>query len=93
MNRRDFISHTGLIVGGAIFVPKFGRFFREGSGLFVPDRRILLGKWDTDQYHRYLEDPNPFSFLARRQRFDVPIYEKFALGEDGAYHVSTYRDR
>lgn len=38
MERRDFLRAIGLVVGGAIIVPGFGRFFREGSGLYVPTR-------------------------------------------------------
>jgi hypothetical protein len=48
VTRRDFLR-AGLVAGGAIFVPRFGRWFRQGSGLLLragPEFQVDWVAWD-----------------------------------------------
>lgn len=37
MNRRDFVG----IAAASIFAPRFGRWYRQGSGLMVPEPPVI----------------------------------------------------
>lgn len=41
MNRRAFAGLSLAALGG-IFAPKFGHWYRRGSGVIVPDRSLIL---------------------------------------------------
>lgn len=40
MNRRSFLGAL-TVAAGTVFVPKFEGWFRQGSGLLVPDAAIV----------------------------------------------------
>lgn len=40
MNRRGFLTALGVAAGG-VFVPKFGRWFRQGSGILVRREPVI----------------------------------------------------
>lgn len=74
MNRRDFLG----IATGLVFAPKFGRWYRQGSGLIVPGREIDLVRlhqiaqahfeeWHTIDGVRY-SDPGEKWAMASGQR-------------------------
>lgn len=47
MNRRTFAGLTLAAIGG-VFAPRFGRWYRQGSGLLVPEPWVTVrgGAWD-----------------------------------------------
>lgn len=44
IDRRGFLTAATA----SIFVPQFGRFFREGSGLLVPRTSVVVPTWQVD---------------------------------------------
>lgn len=74
-SRRRFLALSLAAVGG-VFVPKYGHWYRKGSGLLVPERglrRATIVAIDLSQSSFTLEwspwDPSDYTFVSTKDQW------------------------